>query len=449
MSISVSLVSLGCSKNLVDGESMLYSLQEKGYQIVTDPAASDVIIVNTCGFIEPAQRESVETILEMSRYREGGRLKALIVTGCMSQLFGTEVLAEMPEVNAILGTGSYEKITDAVEEALSGHVFSSFDNIDDHVIHSPSRVLTTPSHTAFLKIAEGCDNCCTYCIIPSLRGRFRSRTEESILEEAKTLAQKGVKELIVVAQDTTRYGLDLYGEYRIAPLLRKLCKIEGIRWVRLHYSYPDKITDELLTVMAEEEKVANYLDIPVQHSSSSVLARMNRKGDGPYLRKLFARIRKTLPDVCLRTSLITGFPGESEEDFLDLCTFVEEIGFDRLGVFPFSPQEGTPAFTMEDPIDEVLKKERQEILMNIQSRISEKTNQEMVGSSLLVLCEEITEDGYAGRSYRDSPDVDPKVFFTSETPVAIGDFVPVIITDCDSFDLFGKALINPTSSTIK
>lgn len=439
MSISVGLVSLGCSKNLVDGESMLYALQQKGYEIVSDPAVSDVVIVNTCGFIEPAQRESIETILEMSRYKEGGRLKALIVTGCMSQMFGTEVLKEMPEVNAVLGTGSYEKIAEAIEAALAGHRFSSFDSIDGSVMHDSGRILTTPSHTAFLKIAEGCDNCCTYCVIPSLRGRFRSRTEEDILQEAESLVKQGVKELIVVAQDTTRFGLDLYGEYRIAPLLKKLCQIDGVKWIRLHYSYPDKITDELLATIAQEKKIVNYLDIPVQHSSTSILKAMNRKGDGPYLRDLFSKIRRIIPDICLRTTLITGFPGESEEDFCDMCSFVEEIGFDRLGVFPFSAQEGTPAYLMDNQIDDELKKERQEILMNIQSRISEEKNQKMIGSTQLVLCEETTEDGYGGRSYKDSPDVDPKVFFTSAVPVLAGDFVTVTITGCDSFDLFGEA----------
>lgn len=438
MSVSVALVSLGCSKNLVDGESMLFSLQQAGYRILYDPAMADVIIVNTCGFIEAAQKESIETILELGRYKKKGRLKALVVTGCMSQLFGEEVLREMPEVNAVLGTGSYEKIADAVKAALSGKSYSSFEKIGARPAGA-GRVLTTPSHTAFLKIAEGCDNRCSYCVIPTLRGPYGSRAEEDILAEAKSLAGQGVKELIVVAQDTTRYGLDLYGEYRIAPLLQKLCQIPGIRWVRLHYSYPDKITDELLEVMAREEKIVKYLDIPIQHSASPVLKRMNRKGGGEDLKRLFARIRQKLPGVCLRTTLIVGFPGETEEDFSELCGFVEETRFDRLGVFTFSPQEGTPAAAMEDQIDEDVKKERQEILMELQGRVSERINQSFIGSSLLVLCEEETEGGYGGRSFRDSPDVDPKVLFTSARPVAMGDFVWVRITGCDPFDLFGEA----------
>lgn len=439
MAINVGMVSLGCSKNQVDSECMLGEIQKRGYQLVSDPAQAHVLVVNTCAFIESAQQESIDTILEMAGYKKDGICQGLIVTGCMAQMFKEQLAQEMPEVDAVLGTGSYEKICDAIEEVLAHHHYEDYGSMHCGVMHGDERVLTTPNYTAYLKIAEGCSNCCAYCAIPSVRGKFRSRTVEDIVAEAKKLAADGVKELIVIAQDISRYGEDIYGKYSLDVLLTELCKIDGVEWIRLHYCYPDKMTPELIRVIAEEPKILKYLDIPVQHSSSKVLKAMNRKGDGPFVRSLLKEMKEKIPGLCLRTSLIVGFPGETEEDFLDLCDFVKEIEFDRLGVFPYSRQENTPAYDMPDQIDEEVKLERQEIIMNIQERISEKKNQAMVGKTLTVLVEGQVEDNYVGRSYKDSIDIDPKVIFLSDREIAPGEFVEVEITECDLYDLYGRA----------
>lgn len=439
MAINVGMVSLGCSKNQVDSECMLGEIQKRGYQLVSDPAQAHVLVVNTCAFIESAQQESIDTILEMAGYKKDGICQGLIVTGCMAQMFKEQLAQEMPEVDAVLGTGSYEKICDAIEEVLAHHHYEDYGSMHCGVMHGDERVLTTPNYTAYLKIAEGCSNCCAYCAIPSVRGKFRSRTVEDIVAEAKKLAADGVKELIVIAQDISRYGEDIYGKYSLDVLLTELCKIDGVEWIRLHYCYPDKMTPELIRVIAEEPKILKYLDIPVQHSSSKVLKAMNRKGDGPFVRSLLKEMKEKIPGLCLRTSLIVGFPGETEEDFLDLCDFVKEIEFDRLGVFPYSRQENTPAYDMPDQIDEEVKLERQEIIMNIQERISEKKNQAMVGKTLTVLVEGQVEGNYVGRSYKDSIDIDPKVIFLSDREIAPGEFVEVEITECDLYDLYGRA----------
>ena len=441
MAISVALVSLGCSKNLVDGESMLFQLQRDGYKIVQDVACADVVIVNTCGFIEAAQNESIETVLEIAALKKSGQLKSLIVTGCLSQMFQMQMREEMPEVDAVLGTGSYADISEAVRSTLKGKSYCSFNRPEENIVPAGAgRIRTTLPHIAFLKIAEGCNNHCSYCVIPSLRGAFRSRPMEDIVSEARELAADGVKELILIAQDTTSYGMDIYGKLQLPQLLEELCAVEGIVWIRLHYCYPEKITDELLRVMAKQEKIVHYLDIPIQHCSDAILRRMNRKGSRAYLQALFKKIRRAMPDICLRTSLIVGFPGETQEDFSDLCGFIEEIGFDRLGAFCYSPMEGTKAVAMPGQIDEDVKNQRQQIIMQAQSRISLRINEGLIGKTLLVLCEEEEDGQYVGRSYKDSVDIDPKVYFTASRDIQIGSFVKVLITSCEEYDLFGSAV---------
>lgn len=437
MSVKIGLVSLGCSKNLIDAEGMLYRLSQEGFKIVPDPALADVIIVNTCGFIEAAQQEAVDTILEMAQYKKTGRLSSLIVTGCMAQMFKEQIKEQIPEVDAVLGTGSYDKIAEAVSASLNGKYYFSFESINHGVLHAADRILSTPPYTAFIKIAEGCDNFCSYCAIPSLRGRLRSRTMEDIVKEATLLAGRGVKELIVVAQDITRYGEDLYGRCTLSSLLEKLCQIDGIKWIRLHYTYPEKITDDLLDGIASQEKILHYLDIPIQHCSGRLLLKMNRTGDEQSLLDLFTKIRNKIPDICLRTSLMTGFPSETEEDFSALCRFIQTVRFDRLGVFIFSPQENTPAYTMQGQVDEDVKQKRQETLLTLQNQISADINEKTIGKKLLVLCEGKEDGRYIGRSYKDSPDIDPKVYFHSKKTVNPGDFVFVTITGCDDYDLTG------------
>lgn len=436
--ICVGLVSLGCSKNQVDSESMLGDIASAGYTLVSDPAQAHIIIVNTCGFIASAQQESVDTILEMAGYKDTGRCIGIIVTGCMAQIFQQQLLEEMPEVDAVLGTGSYEHILDAINAVAQKHQhYASFEDIDLNVMHSSSRVLTTPDYTAFLKIAEGCDNRCAYCAIPNIRGKFRSRTMEDILEEAEGLAARGVKELIVIAQDITRYGQDIYGTYSLDRLLTELCKLD-FSWIRLHYCYPDKMTDSLMDVIAREDKIVKYLDLPVQHSSTPILKAMRRRGDGQQLRELLRTLRERIPGLCIRTSLIVGFPGETEEDFEDLCQFVKQVRFDRLGVFTYSRMEDTPAYDMPNQIDEQVKRQRQEIIMNLQEQISGELNRAAVGHTLTVLVEGEEEGRYVGRSYKDSVDIDPKVLFDSRRGLEPGDMVQVNITGCDDYDLYGE-----------
>ncbi len=439
MSVKIGMVSLGCPKNQVDAERMLSKLKAKGYEITPEEQQAEVIIVNTCGFIESAKSEAIENIIEVSAYKDEGNLKALIVTGCLAERYKKEILDQMPEVDAVIGIGANEDICDVVERALSGEKVSQFPD-KKFLSLSGERILTTPFYTAYLKVAEGCDNRCTYCAIPDIRGSFRSLPIEECVKEAEILASKGVTELIVVAQDTTNYGTDLYGKPSLAKLLTELCKIEGLHWIRTLYTYPDKITDELLEVIKSQEKLVPYLDIPIQHAADNILKRMNRKGTANDIRNVITKIRKTLPDVTLRTTLITGFPGESEEDFETLCNFVREMRFDRLGCFAYSEEEGTPAASFEDQVPPQVRADRSENIMNDQMTVAEQKNIEKIGSRVEVLVEGY--DNYIkcfyGRSRADAPDIDGKVFFTAKKSLAVGSFVFVNINDVIEYDLLGE-----------
>lgn len=433
----VGMISLGCPKNQVDGEALLAKLAAAGYQIVNEIENSDVMIVNTCGFIEDAKREAIDTILEVAQYKEAGVISALVVTGCLAERYQDEILKEMPEVDAVIGIGANADIVKVCDKALCGIQTSNFPNkcylpIDDE------RLLSTPSHWAYLKIAEGCDNRCSYCAIPGIRGKFRSRKIESVVHEAKSLVNRGVKEIILVAQDTTKYGQDLYGEYSLDKLLKELVKIDGLEWIRLFYCYPQRITDSLIEVIANEEKVCNYIDIPLQHSDTTVLKNMNRVGDGNDYRVLLDKMRKAIPDLALRTTFMVGFPGETDEQFENLCDFVKDMKFDKMGCFTFSPEEDTPAFDMDNQIDEDVKKRRQEVLMNAQYSITEASNKSRVGNVYKVIIDSFADGKYTGRSYMDSPEIDSGIIFTSNKKLNIGDFVNVKITDFDGYDLIGE-----------
>lgn len=433
----VGMISLGCPKNQVDGEALLAKLAAAGYQIVNEIENSDVMIVNTCGFIEDAKREAIDTILEVAQYKEAGVISALVVTGCLAERYQDEILKEMPEVDAVIGIGANADIVKVCDKALCGIQTSNYPNkcylpIDDE------RLLSTPSHWAYLKIAEGCDNRCSYCAIPGIRGKFRSRKIESVVDEAKSLVNRGVKEIILVAQDTTKYGQDLYGEYSLDKLLKELVKIDGLEWIRLFYCYPQRITDSLIEVIANEEKVCNYIDIPLQHSDTAVLKNMNRVGDGNDYRVLLDKMRKAIPDLALRTTFMVGFPGETDEQFENLCNFVKDMKFDKMGCFTFSPEEDTPAFDMDNQIDEDVKKRRQEVLMNAQYSITEASNKSRVGNVYKVIIDSFADGKYIGRSYMDSPEIDSGIIFTSNKKLNIGDFVNVKITDFDGYDLIGE-----------
>ena len=433
----VGMISLGCPKNQVDGEALLAKLAAAGYQIVNEIENSDVMIVNTCGFIEDAKREAIDTILEVAQYKEVGIISALVVTGCLAERYQDEILKEMPEVDAVIGIGANADIVKVCDKALCGIKTSNYPNkcylpIDDE------RLLSTPSHWAYLKIAEGCDNRCSYCAIPGIRGKFRSRKIESVVDEAKSLVNRGVKEIILVAQDTTKYGQDLYGEYSLDKLLKELVKIDGLEWIRLFYCYPQRITDSLIEVIANEEKVCNYIDIPLQHSDTTVLKNMNRVGDGNDYRVLLDKMRKAIPDLALRTTFMVGFPGETDEQFENLCNFVKDMKFDKMGCFTFSPEEDTPAFDMDNQIDEDVKKRRQEVLMNAQYSITEASNKSRVGNVYKVIIDSFADGKYTGRSYMDSPEIDSGIIFTSNKKLNIGDFVNVKITDFDGYDLIGE-----------
>lgn len=433
----VGMISLGCPKNQVDGEVLLAKLAAAGYQIVNEIENSDVMIVNTCGFIEDAKREAIDTILEVAQYKEAGVISALVVTGCLAERYQDEILKEMPEVDAVIGIGANADIVKVCDKALCGIQTSNYPNkcylpIDDE------RLLSTPSHWAYLKIAEGCDNRCSYCAIPGIRGKFRSRKIESVVDEAKSLVNRGVKEIILVAQDTTKYGQDLYGEYSLDKLLKELVKIDGLEWIRLFYCYPQRITDSLIEVIANEEKVCNYIDIPLQHSDTTVLKNMNRVGDGNDYRVLLDKMRKAIPDLALRTTFMVGFPGETDEQFENLCDFVKDMKFDKMGCFTFSPEEDTPAFDMDNQIDEDVKKRRQEVLMNAQYSITEASNKSRVGNVYKVIIDSFADGKYTGRSYMDSPEIDSGIIFTSNKKLNISDFVNVKITDFDGYDLIGE-----------
>lgn len=438
MAIRVGMVSLGCAKNQVDGEMLMAALKNAGFETVDDAALADIAIVNTCGFIESAKKESIEEILELAQLKKEGRIKKLVVTGCLSERYQGDIHKELPEVDAVLGIGANADIAEHLKTMMDGETVEVFPEKSKMPLCG-DRELSTPSWSAYLKIAEGCDNRCTYCAIPMIRGGYRSRTMESIEEEARKLVADGAREIILIAQDTSRYGIDLYGEYSLAKLMRRLCKIEGLVWLRVLYCYPDSITDELLDTMAEEEKIVKYLDLPLQHASAPVLKAMNRRGDRAGLTALMQKVRDKVPGIILRTTLITGFPGESEEDFTELAEFVKEVQFDRLGCFAYSREEGTPAAELPDQLDEEVKEHRAELIMDLQTRIMEERGQRFIGKTLTVLVEGF--DRYAecwfGRSAMDAPDIDGKVFFSVEEKPVIGNFVQVEIDDCIDCDLFG------------
>ncbi len=440
----ISLASLGCSKNLIDSEQMLGLLNEAGYEIVENEEDAEIIVVNTCTFIESAQTESIECILELAQYKKAGKCKFLIVTGCLAQRYKEQILREMPEVDAVVGTNEYEKIVSIIDGLNKNSGKNVFCSEEPLLCENAPRLRTTPPYTAYLKIAEGCDNHCTYCVIPSIRGKYRSRSMDDILKEAKELAGDWVKELIVIAQDTTRYGKDLYGEYRLPELLSSLCKISGLEWVRVHYCYPELITDELINIFKQEPKLCRYFDIPIQHCNDRILKRMGRRTNKEQITSLIEKIRKELPDAILRTSLIVGFPGETEEEFLELRDFVEDIKFERLGVFAYSREEDTPAYLLDNQIDEEEKLQRQEALMLVQTEISQNWNDSRIGQTVTVLVEDRDEiiKSYYGRTYGDSIDIDGKVFFKSSKPLESGTFVDVEIEQALEYDLFGKAVEN-------
>ena len=410
--MNILFISLGCDKNLVDSEVMLGLLDSKGYQIVDDETLADIIVVNTCCFIHDAKEESIQTILDMAQYKTEGRLKALVVTGCLAQRYQQEILEEIPEVDAVLGTTSYDKIVDAVEEALEGQGHVKMQDLDALPLVETKRLVTTGGHFAYLKIAEGCDKHCTYCIIPKIRGNYRSVPMERLIKEAQELADQGVKELILVAQETTVYGMDLYGRKSLSKLLRELCKISGIRWIRILYCYPEEIDEELIQTIKEEPKICHYLDLPIQHASDGVLKRMGRRTSKAQLVEIIGRLRQEIPDITLRTTLITGFPGETKEQHEELMEFVDEMEFERLGVFTYSQEEDTPAAGFEDQVEEEVKEDRQAEIMELQQEIVFEQAESMIGREVLVMIEGkvADENAYVGRTYRDAPNVDGLIF---------------------------------------
>ena len=440
--MNILFISLGCDKNLADSETMLGMLASRGYQIVDEEEKADVIIVNTCCFIHDAMEESIETILQMAEYKKSGSLKALIVTGCMAERYREEITKEIPEVDAVLGTASYGHILDAVDEALKGHSYLMMEPLDTLPVIETHRLVTTGGHYAYLKIAEGCDKHCTYCIIPKLRGNFRSVPMDHLIKEAEQLAADGVKELILVAQETTLYGKDLYGEKKLPELLHKLCQISGIRWIRILYCYPEEITEELIQTMKEEPKICHYLDLPIQHASDGILKRMGRRTSKEELVHIISRLREEIPDITLRTTLITGFPGETQEQHEELMQFVDEMEFDRLGVFTYSPEEGTPAAAMQDQIDEEVKEERQAELMELQQEIAFDAAEDMKGREVLVMIEGkvADENAYVGRTYKDAPNVDGLIFINTDEELVSGDFARVKVTGALDYDLIGELL---------
>ena len=435
---NIGFISLGCAKNQVDCERMMYRVQEAGHNVCPGIVDCDVVVINTCGFIDSAKTEAIDHILQTAALKQEGLVGKILVTGCLSQRYQDEILAELPEVDGVLGTGSYHKVVDAIEALLQDQNVRDFDSIDAPELET-GRILTTPEHYAYLKVAEGCDNRCSYCIIPYLRGKFRSRTMDDVLYEARLLAASGVKEIIVVAQDTSRYGTDLGDGKRLLPqLLRELCAIEDFTWVRLHYLYPDEIDHELIDVIASEPKIVKYLDIPIQHCNSKILDLMNRRGNGEYLRWLFTELRNRIPGLVLRTSVITGLPGESEEEFAELCTFLKEMKLERVGAFPFSPEEGTPAAQMDYPDSEVAQR-RAQMVEQIQSAIMDEYNEAMIGKEMQVLVDGYDEEfeQYFGRTYADSPEIDGRVWIASEDDISEGDFVTVCIDGLIDGDLSG------------
>ncbi len=438
---NIGFISLGCAKNQVDCERMMYRVQESGHTVQAEVIGADVVVINTCGFIDSAKAEAIDHILRVAQLKEQGLIGKILVTGCLSQRYQQEIMKEMPEVDGVLGTGSYTEVVPTIEKLLEGETVEEFASIDTPE-QETGRILTTPEHYAYIKIAEGCDNRCSYCIIPYLRGKFRSRQMDDILYEARVLAANGVKELLVVAQDTSRYGTDLPGHKRLLPdLLRELCKIDGIQWIRVHYTYPDEIDDAFIEVMASEPKIVKYLDIPIQHCNSQILKLMNRRGDGEYLKDLFAKLRARIPGLVIRTSVITGLPGEGEEEFAELCQFLMEQRLERVGAFPFSPEEGTPAAEMEF-VDSEIAQSRAQQVEDIQSRIMDDYNASMQGKVLQVLVDGYDEEleQYYGRTYADSPEIDSRVWLATQEPVNEGSFATVCIDGVADGELSGYVM---------
>jgi ribosomal protein S12 methylthiotransferase len=443
--MKIMFVSLGCDKNLVDTENMLGLLHEKGFEFTEDEMQADVIAINSCCFIHDAKQESINTILEMAEHKKDGVCKALIVTGCLAHRYKDEIMKEIPEVDAIIGTSSYDKISEVVLSVLEGKGYNCIDDADRLPKVESDRIITTGGYYEYLKIAEGCDKHCTYCIIPSVRGNFRSYPIEYLIKQAKYLVDHGAKELILVAQETTMYGTDLYGEKSLPKLLHELAQIEGLYWIRILYCYPEEITDELIQAIKNEPKVCNYLDMPIQHASNRILKRMGRRTSQEELKEVIGKLRKEIPDIALRTTLITGFPGETKDDMEELLDFVDEMEFDRLGVFTYSPEEGTPAAAMENQIDEQCKQERRDEVMALQQEISSEKSQDMIGKTIEVMIEGYLEEDetYVGRSYKDAPNVDGYVFVNTNQKLMSGDFVKVKITTATEYDLIGE-LLNET-----
>lgn len=439
MAVKVGMVSLGCSKNQVDGEIMLSLIQRDGYELCGDAEQCDVVIINTCAFIEDAKRESIENILEFCELKRQGVIKAVVVTGCLAERYQQELVTEIPEADVILGIGRNTDIVNAIDQALQGERVVEFAPKDELVMDA-ERVLTNAPYYAYIKLADGCDNRCTYCAIPNIRGRFRSRKMENILEEVRRFAAQGVTEMNLVAQDTTRYGEDIYGKLMLPELIREVCKVDGVHWVRILYCYPQRVTDELLEVMASEPKVVKYMDVPVQHASGRILKAMNRRDDYDYLKGLMQKIRDKIPGVVLRTTFITGFPGETEEDFAEMTRLVKEVKFERLGCFTYSPEDGTPAYSMPDQIDEETKRRRADIVMSEQLAIAEEFAQSWIGRELEVVVEGLNEETgiYYGRSYMDAPDIDTRVYFDSPYEHETGEYVMVTVTGSQGYDLVAE-----------
>ena len=440
--MKILFISLGCDKNLVDTEVMLGMLASRGYEMTNDEQEADIIVINTCCFIHDAKEESIQNILEMAEYKKNGSAKALIVTGCMAERYRQEILDEIPEVDEVLGTTAYDRILDAVDAALAGQHEVMTADLDALPLPETKRLVTTGGHFAYLKIAEGCDKHCTYCIIPKIRGNFRSVPMERLVAQAEDLAEQGVKELILVAQETTLYGKDLYGEKSLPKLLRELCKISGIRWIRILYCYPEEITDELIQVMKEEPKICHYLDLPIQHANDTILKRMGRRTSKQELINIVQKLRKEIPDICLRTTLITGFPGETQEQHEEVMEFIDTLEFDRLGAFTYSPEEDTPAATFEDQIDEEVKEDRQADIMELQQEIAFDKAEDMIGREVLVMIEGkvADENAYVGRTYRDAPNVDGLIFINTDVELISGDFAKVKVTGALDYDLIGELM---------
>lgn len=437
----VGFVSLGCPKNLLDTEVMLAHLAKAGYEITPEETEADIVVINTCAFINDAKKESIDNILDIAWLKENANLKGIVVTGCLAQRYRDEILKEFPEVDAVLGTGSVHSIVEAVKSIEAGKKYTEYKDENEVMLGGDRVVTTTDSAFAYLKVSEGCNNRCTYCAIPLIRGKFRSRPMDELISEAKELVSMGVKEIIVIGQDTTAYGIDLYGEYKLPELLSRLAKETDVKWLRILYCYPDKITDELINEFKTNEKLVKYIDIPIQHISDKVLKRMNRRGDGALIREVMKRLRE-IDGITIRSTAIVGFPGESEEDFLELCEFIREVKFERFGAFTYSREEGTPAYNLKDQIDEQVKQDRYDIIMREQLSVMDEYNSKQPSREITVLCEgyDKVAEAYVARSTADAPDIDGKVFFTAKKRHRAGDFVKVRVEEADDFDLFAKEI---------